>query len=164
MQLFASKQIYSLNKSTKMQERAIRLLHLLNEDEIDVQRIRNESFTGIPDEIKGLRPIIWRILLNHYPVDTAEWEAKMKSSKQVYDDWKNELIIQPDLKIQSTKEYQNGDIYKKSFMKINDHPLSINKNSQWNQYFEDLDIWEEIEKDVKRTRTDMNFFYTAVNP
>lgn len=47
---------------------------------------------------------------------------------------------------------------------IMDHPLSVNKNSQWNQYFLDLDIWDEIEKDVKRTRTDMNFFYTATNP
>lgn len=45
-----------------------------------------------------------------------------------------------------------------------DHPLSVNRDSAWNQYFKDQDIWEEIEKDVKRTRTDLSFFYKAVDP
>jgi len=43
-----------------------------------------------------------------------------------------------------------------------DHPLSVNKNSQWNKFFKDQDLWDEIEKDVKRTRTDLSFFYKAV--
>ena len=37
----------------------------------------------------------------------------------------------------------------------NDHPLSIKKTSLWNQYFVDNVIWQEIEKDIRRTRTDM---------
>lgn len=45
-----------------------------------------------------------------------------------------------------------------------DHPLSVNKDSTWNQYFKDQEIWDEIEKDVKRTRTDISFFYKAVDP
>ena len=29
---------------------------------------------GIPDEVKGLRPLIWRILLNYLPdEDTSSW-------------------------------------------------------------------------------------------
>jgi len=42
--------------------------------------------------------------------------------------------------------------------------LSVNQDSPWNQYFKDQDIWDEIEKDVKRTRTDLSFFYRAVDP
>jgi hypothetical protein len=44
-----------------------------------------------------------------------------------------------------------------------DHPLSVSHNSKWNKFFKDQDIWDEIEKDVKRTRTDMQFFYQAVD-
>jgi len=43
----------------------------------------------------------------------------------------------------------------------NDHPLSIQKQSLWNQYFLDNVIWQEIEKDIRRTRTDMKFFMDA---
>lgn len=44
-----------------------------------------------------------------------------------------------------------------------DHPLSRSSNSVWNTYFKDQEIWDEIEKDVKRTRTDMGFFYLALD-
>lgn len=47
---------------------------------------------------------------------------------------------------------------------VMDHPLSVSRDSAWNQFFKDQDIWDEIEKDVKRTRTDLSFFYTAVDP
>lgn len=45
-----------------------------------------------------------------------------------------------------------------------DHPLSRSQNSVWNTFFKDQELWDEIEKDVKRTRTDMNFFYLALDP
>jgi len=40
-----------------------------------------------------------------------------------------------------------------------DHPLSLTQNSKWKSYFDDLDLLEEIEKDVRRTRTHMHFFF-----
>jgi len=48
--------------------------------------------------------------------------------------------------------------------KVIDHPLSVSRDSTWNQFFKDQEIWDEIEKDVKRTRTDLSFFYKAVDP
>jgi len=45
-----------------------------------------------------------------------------------------------------------------------DHPLSLQKNSQWKQFYDDKLLWEEIEKDVKRTRVEMAFFMMAVDP
>lgn len=45
-----------------------------------------------------------------------------------------------------------------------DHPLSIAKRSLWNQYFHDNVIWQEIEKDIRRTRVDMQFFTDAYDP
>lgn len=44
-----------------------------------------------------------------------------------------------------------------------DHPLSNNYESKWHKFFQDQDLWDEIEKDVKRTRTDLSFFYKAVD-
>lgn len=44
-----------------------------------------------------------------------------------------------------------------------DHPLSTSHNSVWNTFFKDQEIWDEIEKDVKRTRTDMYYFQKAVD-
>lgn len=44
-----------------------------------------------------------------------------------------------------------------------DHPLSTAQTSVWNTFFKDQEIWDEIEKDVKRTRTDMYYFYLAID-
>jgi len=44
-----------------------------------------------------------------------------------------------------------------------DHPLSRATSSVWNTFFKDQELWDEIEKDVKRTRTDMGFFKTALD-
>jgi len=44
-----------------------------------------------------------------------------------------------------------------------DHPLSVGSSSLWNQFFKDQELWEEIEKDVRRTRSDISFFIEAVD-
>lgn len=44
-----------------------------------------------------------------------------------------------------------------------DHPLSVRPHSIWSKFFKDQDLWEEIEKDVRRTRSDMTFFIEAVD-
>lgn len=46
---------------------------------------------------------------------------------------------------------------------IVDHPLSTSQTSVWNTFFKDQELWDEIEKDVKRTRREMNYFYRAVD-
>lgn len=45
-----------------------------------------------------------------------------------------------------------------------DHPLSMKQNSTWKRYYDDKALWEEIEKDVKRTRVELAFFMQAVDP
>lgn len=45
---------------------AIKILNCLAEsDVIDVSKLKRLVFLGgVPDEINGLRPIVWRIMLN----------------------------------------------------------------------------------------------------
>ena len=44
-----------------------------------------------------------------------------------------------------------------------DHPLSTSHNSVWKRFYDDKVIMEEIEKDVKRTRVELSFFYQALD-
>ena len=79
-------------------------IHLLNclasEKKIDYDRLRELSFHGISDEIKGLRPLIWRILLNYLPAnDTGGWDETLRQNKAIYEVWRDELIIKPKLTI-----------------------------------------------------------------
>lgn len=53
----------------------INMLNCLAEQPvIDVERLRKLAFLGITDEINGLRPVIWRILLGYFPADSRKWE------------------------------------------------------------------------------------------
>jgi hypothetical protein len=39
-----------------------------------------------------------------------------------------------------------------------DHPLSLGTTSVWHQFFQDTELAEQINRDVKRTHPDMDFF------
>ena len=79
--------------------------------------------------------------------------------------WRDELIVKPKLQADDAskeeKKEEKGGI--KEVTKFFD-PLSIQNNSKWKQHFDDKALWEEIEKDVKRTRKELSFFIMAVNP
>jgi hypothetical protein len=79
--------------SSKIKEHAILTLQVLNHKVINKEKLQKLAFTGISDEIKCLRPIIWRVLLGHFPLETDLWDSALKKSKANYDEWKNELII-----------------------------------------------------------------------
>ena len=44
-----------------------------------------------------------------------------------------------------------------------DHPLSTSKTSQWNTFFKDQELWDEVEKDTKRTRREISLFGQATS-
>ena len=112
--------------------------------------------------MKGLRPLIWRILLNYLPTDSSQWDDTLRQSKEMYQMWKEELIIKPMLKDEQEKQKvsETGIKEVKSFH----DPLSLKQDSKWKQHFDDKNLWEEIEKDVKRTRKELAFFILSVNP
>ena len=76
--------------------------------------------------------------------------------------WKEELIIKPMLKDAQEKEKQSATGIKE--LKDFHDPLSLNQDSKWKQHFDDKNLWEEIEKDVKRTRKELAFFILSVDP
>lgn len=59
---------------------------------------------------------------------------------------------------------KNGDLSEgkglltRSKLPQGEHPLSLGKTSIWNQFFQDSEIIEQIDRDVKRTHPDIQFF------
>eukprot|EP00347_Sterkiella_histriomuscorum_P006901 403350997 len=129
-QLFQSPTLNSISVGW-IRERAINFMKVLGKRRIDMIMLRSLSFRGVPQEIPGLRPIVWRVLLGYLPRETAKWEQFLKNQKQIYKDWRKELIVEPHLLDR-------------------DHPLSTHQGSKWSKFFNDQELWEEIEKDVRR--------------
>ena len=45
-----------------------------------MDKLRELSFSGIPDEYPQLRSLVWKILLNHLSPKKEEWYDKLKNS------------------------------------------------------------------------------------
>lgn len=84
-------------------------------------------------------------------------KINLKESKN-----QNDLNPLDNLNINNTNSKNKGTVKKVNLIKKKntfDHPLNQTKNSKWKNYFDDIDLFEEIDKDVRRTRTHMNFFF-----
>ena len=67
--------------------------------------IQKQCFPGVPsEEVKGLRPILWRLVLGSLPTKTAEWTKIMEDNFKTYEDFKKELIVKPKLKDEEAKK------------------------------------------------------------
>ena len=62
------------------------------------------AFHGITDEIKGLRPLVWRILLNYLPLDATQWDDTLRLNHDNYNIYKDELIAKPKLDFHHSSE------------------------------------------------------------
>jgi hypothetical protein len=100
----------------KTKETIINFMKILNRRKVDISMLRSLSFRGIPSELKGLRPLVWKVLLGYLPRETNKWEEVMAENKKVYDSIKDTVIVIPDM--------ENEDNNNKNF--VNDHPLSVN--------------------------------------
>lgn len=57
----------------KSKERVIFFLKALNRDTIDMTGLKVIAFRGVPDEVRSLRGVVWRLLLGYLPVKTSKW-------------------------------------------------------------------------------------------
>ena len=128
------------------------LLNVLNHRKINLILLKSLTFLGIPSECKGLRSIIWKILLNYLPKEPQKWLTTTETQYSTYSIFKKEIIIRP-----SIISEEGGRVG------VLDHPLSVNKDSSWFKYFKDNVLRDEIDKDVRRTRSDIGFFFQAVD-
>ena len=78
-----------------MRNKSIQILRLINKDEINMQELQKQTFTGIPDTLKCLRPILWRVILGNFSPNPSEWQSSLDQNYETYEGFKKELIVKP---------------------------------------------------------------------
>lgn len=109
--LVAQTQFENANSSFHAHNHAIRLLNCLAVPDKPISRKDLESlaFHGITDEVKGLRPLVWRILLNYLPLDASQWDETLRNNHESYNMYKNELIVKPKLAFEEEEEKKKAE-------------------------------------------------------
>jgi len=124
---------------TSFKER-IQAFHTAIKENIDFDKVRSLAFGGIPDS-PGLRSLYWKILLGYLPNERNLWSDVLQQKRKIYQGFCVELSIDP-----------------RKDEAVDDHPLSVSSSSQWNAFFKDKELVDEIDKDVKRTLPHLHFF------
>jgi len=118
------------------------ILKELNSNKIDLDHLKQLVIRGFPIKCKGLRSIVWRLLLFELPSDATQWHKEMEKNKKEYETFKKELIVSPSLGPE-------------------DDPLSLDSSSKWNIFFQNKKQIEEINNDIQRTRPEIKFVFEA---
>ena len=134
----------SLLKSIKIKSKIIDIISLLISNKIHYNLLQKKMFDGIPDDIPSLRPLIWKISLNYLSLEPNKWNNNFNENRALYSSYKKKYIS------------ILSDVMKKS-KKLKDDPLLIKKNSLWDKYYKDKELYENIKKDILRTKSNMNF-------
>ena len=60
------------------------LVNVLNENIIDVRKVKAFLAEGIPDEAAELREYCWKIILGYLPEEKDQWESKVQKQTATY--------------------------------------------------------------------------------
>ncbi|KAM3327139.1 TBC1 domain family member 13 [Capsicum chacoense] len=147
--------------------RQAQLFQELSRKIINMGEVRKLASQGIPDGA-GIRATVWKLLLGYLPTEKALWPTELAKKRSQYKNFKEELLMNPSeitrkleksviLDDEGTVIEDKGEL-PRSEITQGEHPLSLGKNSIWNQFFQDTEIIEQIDRDVKRTHPDLHFF------
>ncbi|XP_028101667.1 TBC1 domain family member 5-like isoform X3 [Camellia sinensis] len=147
--------------------RQAQLLQELSRKVVNMGELRRLASQGVPDGA-GIRSTVWKLLLGYLPTDRGFWSSELAKKRIQYKQFKDELLMNPSeiaRRLEDTTSCENeesncetGGVLPRSEITHGEHPLSLGKTSIWNQFFQDTEIIEQIDRDVKRTHPDMNFF------
>ncbi|KAG2571532.1 hypothetical protein PVAP13_7KG130200 [Panicum virgatum] len=134
---------------------------------VDLAELRRLACQGVPDAA-GLRPVVWKLLLGYLPTDRALWPYELEKKRSQYSAFKDELLVNPSevtrrmeemtLSKRGKHDAEGTGVLPRAEIVRDEHPLSLGKTSVWNQYFQESEIIEQIDRDVKRTHPEMQFF------
>lgn len=158
-----------------LEVRLQRFRQVLAADRIDMDELRRLAMGGVPTQ-EGMRAVTWKLLLNYLPRQTSQWEAELKRKRDQYQQFCDELIIDPKTTASSSSSAAaaaaagagasssgGGDVtschpLQAQDVTQDDHPLSLNHGSRWLEYFKDSETLQQIQRDVIRTHPDIEFF------
>jgi len=162
--------------SQRALDRMKSILHILRAPKVNRPALEALCFHGIPDECNSLRPICWRILLGYLPENSAKWQSGLEGHRKNYnqylEDYYTRLIAALKARYIRKKEEKAARLAAKRAAEENKETESAKKNDD--QYEEetkpvkeqepypgfsrDDELWDDIVKDTKRTRSEMDFF------
>ncbi|XP_057959110.1 uncharacterized protein LOC131151732 isoform X2 [Malania oleifera] len=157
----------SSSPSAEDVSRQAQLLAELSRKVINTRELRKIASQGIPDGA-GIRSTVWKLLLGYLPSDRALWSSELAKKRSQYKHFKEDLLMNPSeitRRLEKCVNFENDEsksessgLLSRSEITHGEHPLSLGKTSVWNQFFQDTEIIEQIDRDVKRTHPDMHFF------
>ncbi|KAJ4790959.1 TBC1 domain family member 13 [Rhynchospora pubera] len=140
----------------------------LSKKVVNVGELQRLACQGVPD-LPGIRPTVWKLLLGYLPADHALWPYELEKKRSQYNAFREELLANPS-EITRRMEEKDGmnekdlssdedkGFLSRSEIPHGEHPLSLGETSVWNKYFQESEIVEQIDRDVKRTHPEMEFF------
>ncbi|KAG6789871.1 hypothetical protein POTOM_006002 [Populus tomentosa] len=141
--------------------------NVLSKKVINMGELRRIASQGIPDGA-GIRSTVWKLLLGYLAPDRSLWSSELAKKRSQYKHFKEELLMNPSeiaRRLEKTTVLNNDNgksesrcVLSRSEITHGEHPLSLGKSSVWNQFFQDSEIIEQIDRDVKRTHPDLHFF------
>ena len=159
---------FAANASTAVQTQVSRLLAIIQKPVVDVLQLRAVVLSqGLPPQdvcAPSLRAVVWRLLLGTLPPVRAEWGDTLHRQRAIYDQYVAELVQEPELvsylrcgASPSSARSGEGPVERR---RAEDHPLALmDSPSMWRRYWSDQDIFDQVNKDVFRTRPSMADFF-----
>eukprot|EP00250_Pteridium_aquilinum_P019932 c24630_g1_i2 orf=61-1209(+) len=154
----------SVTQNSSFDSRVSQFNSELSKKVISIVELQRLASQGIPDS-GSIRSITWKLLLGYLPKSRDFWSLELEKRRAEYAAFKEELLITPS-EVTRRKEDNGLDISQRECqgplprhdITQDDHPLSLGKTSIWHQFFLDSEVYEQIDRDVKRTHPDMHFF------
>lgn len=159
-------------------DKRVALFHAeLSRKRIELSNLQSLAMQGIPD-VDDLRATTWKLLLGCLPRRRDDWGAEAARKRAEYAKFREELIVNPselarrkeeaeaqqrEAEEEAAAEQRRGgdggpEGLARRGISQDDHPLSLGPTSAWHRFFQDMEMVEQIDRDVKRTHPDMPFF------
>ena len=168
--------MYAANAPHDVQVLAGRILTIVQRPVIDLLHLRGFILThGLPPApfcAPSIRCLVWKLLLGVISPIRSEWQDKLDQQRRLYDQYVYDLIHEPELITNlrygtntpspvtrdTASSSERGPVDR---VLTDDHPLAPpGSPSKWRRFFTDAEIFDQVNKDVFRTRLDMDFFFS----
>lgn len=103
-----------------------------------MKQLQALCFYGVPSDCRGLKALVWKLLLGYLPADVGLWSSTHQSYIQQYEGFRGEF---------SCRRYV-------SFTESTLEAEIASGNSDAGLF-----LWREIRKDIERTCPDLQFFF-----
>jgi len=126
-------------ESSRRASRIEHIIALLNKRGlIDLKQLRALCFYGVPSDCRGLRALVWKLLLQYLPADVGLWSSTHQGYIQQYEGFRKEFSC-------------------RRFASFTESTLEAEVAS--GVLDADLFLWREIRKDIERTCPELQFFF-----